>query len=141
MPEIGINPLVLKDVLFRVADDEYQAHCSAVVFTPSSSISTWKGLTPSSVHSAGSAATWTCDLTYAQDWDTEGSLSRYLYEHEGEEVNVEFQPRRGIGPSFTATIIIQPGAIGGQVDTFGETSVSCGSKGRPQLVPEGAPEA
>lgn len=135
MAAIAVNPLVLKDVVFSVGTDSYEAHVSNVTFTPSSSVLTWKGLTPSSVHSAGTAATWTADLTYIQDWETPNSLSAYLYENEGEEIEVTFKPRSGSGPSFTVTVIVQPGAIGGAVDTFGETSVSLGCKGKPVLVP------
>lgn len=137
MASIAVNPLILKDVVFSVGTDDYQAHVSSVVFTPNSSVVTWKGLTPSSVHSAGTSATWTCDLNFIQDWSSPDSLSSYLYTHAGEEVSVTFQPISGSGPSFTATLIVADGAIGGAVDTFGETSVSLGSKGKPVLVPAG----
>lgn len=134
MATIAVHPLVLKDVLLTVGTDNYEAHVSSVTFTPSASTVTWKGLTPTSVHTAGTTATWTVDLTYVQDWDTPNSLSAYLFDNEGEEVTVTFEPVNG-GDSFGATIIAAPGAIGGAVDTFGETTVSLGVKGKPVRTP------
>lgn len=133
MATIAVKPLVLKDVLLTIATDSYEAAASAVAFTPSSSPSTWTGLN-GETHSTSSPATWTCDITYVQDWETTGSLSAYLLENEGEDVEVTFKPKSGSGPSFTATISITPGAIGGTVNSFAETSVSLGST-KPELVP------
>lgn len=134
MATIAVNPLVLRDVLFTVGTDNYEAHVSNVTLTPSSSIVSWKGLTPTSVHSAGTTATWTADLTYVQDWATANSLSAYLFDHEGEEIAVVFEPVNG-GDSFSVSVIVAPGAIGGAVDTFGETSVSLGTTGKPVRIP------
>lgn len=135
MASIAVNPLVLKDVVLTFGLNSYEEHVSNVTFTPSASVITWKGLTPTSVHSAGTTATWAASLTYVQDFETTDSLAVYLFNNEGEEVEVTFKPRSGSGPSFTATLIITPGAIGGAVDTFGEATVTLGSKGKPVLVP------
>ncbi|TFC94573.1 hypothetical protein E3T28_14825 [Cryobacterium sinapicolor] len=134
MAQIAVNPLVLKDVVISFGTDSYEAAVSNVTFTPSASTITWKGLTPAAVYSAATAATWAADLTYVQDWETVNSLSRFLFDNEGAEVAATFKPRSGSGPSFTAILIVTPGAIGGAVDSFGETSVSLGSKGKPALV-------
>ena len=135
MAKIAVNPFVLKDVLLQVAADNYEAHVSQVQFDPSSSIQTWKGLTPTSVHTDATTATWQGTLAYAQDWETPNSLARYLYDHEGEEIDVVFRPRSGSGPSFSVTIIVTPGSIGGTVDAYATASVTVGCKGRPELVP------
>jgi hypothetical protein len=135
MATIAVNAFVLKDVLLSVESDNYEAHVSQVQFDPSSSIQTWKGLTPTSVHTDSTTATWTGILAYAQDWENPASLARYLYEHEGEEVDVIFKPKSGSGPSFAVTIIVTPGSIGGTLDAFATASVTVGCKGRPALVP------
>lgn len=132
MAEITVNPFVLRDVLFTVDADSYQAHVSAVTFTPASSIVNWQGLTPDATFSFPTATTWTADLEYAQDWSTADSLSRYLFEHEGDEVDVTFEPVAG-GPSITATLVIVPGAIGGTVNQVATATVSLGVKGKPVL--------
>jgi hypothetical protein len=134
MATIAVNPFILRDTLFTVASDNYEAHVSNVTFTPSSSVVNWQGLTPDATFSFGSTATWTADLTFAQDWSTANSLSRYLFEHEGDEIAVVFEPVAG-GPSVTATLIITPGAIGGEVNAVAVATVSLGVKGRPVLEP------
>lgn len=132
MAIINVDPFILRDVLFTVAADEYSAHVSSVTFTPSSSVVTWQGLKPSATFTFGATATWTCDLAYAQDWSTDESLSRYLFENEGSEIAVVFEPVAG-GPSVSATLIITPGAIGGAVNAVAVATVSLGVKGKPTL--------
>lgn len=130
MADITVAPFMLKDVDLKIGSDNYEAHVSQVEFVPSSSTVTWKGLTPTSVHSYGTTATWTCNLTFAQDWTTANSLSRYLHTNEGTEISVEFAPVTG-GAKFTATLIVTPGSIGGQVDGVATATVTLGVKGKP----------
>lgn len=133
MAVIGIAPLVLKNVEFIVGTDDYRKHVDAVTFTPTSASITWTGLGLNS-HTDVATATWTCDISYAQDWTTANSLSQYLYANEGDTVQVEFAPTDG-GPSFMANIVITPGAIGGTVNSFATTTVTLGCDGKPTLVP------
>jgi len=132
MAEIAVNPFMMRDCLFNVAADGYKSHVSSVEFVPTSAVATWKGLTPTAVFSFGSNATWVCNLGLAQDWATANALCRYLFENEGDEVAVTFEPVAG-GPSITATLIITPGAIGGAVDAVAVSTVSLGVKGKPTL--------
>lgn len=134
MAVIAVDPFILRDVLFTVAADEYSSHLSQVTFTPSSSVVTWQGLKPDATFSFGANATWTADLVFAQDWSTANSLSRYLFENEGNEIAVVFEPVAG-GPSVTATLIVTPGAIGGAVNEVATATVSLGVKGKPTLEP------
>lgn len=129
-----MTPLFLKDCLVKVAADAFQAELSAVKFTPTASTATWKGLTPSSVHTAQGTATWVAELTYAQDWDTAASLSNYLHENEGQTKTFLFEPKAG-GVGFTVSVTITPGAIGGAVDAFAESSVTLPCAGKPVKVP------
>lgn len=136
MAAIAVSPFVLKDVTLQIELDNYEAHVSQVQFDPSSSAVNWKGLTPSSVFSDVSTATWTCTLAYAQDWVTPDSLALYLHEHEGETIDVIFKPRIGTGqPSITAVLIVTPGAIGGTVDQVAVATVTLGVQGKPAIVP------
>lgn len=136
MTAIAVQPFVLKDCTLKVGTDNYEAHVSQVQFSPSSSQVNWKGLTPSSVFSDVTTATWTCSLAYAQDWTTANSLSLYLHNHEGETVDVVFQPKAGTGqPSVEATLLITPGAIGGTVDQVATATVTLGVQGKPEIVP------
>lgn len=134
MAAIAVNPIILTDCTLSIEADSYEAHVSAVEFVPSSSSVNWKGLTPSSVFSFGTTATWVCNLSFAQDWATNDSLARYLFEHEGDEIEVTFKPVAG-GPGFTATLIVTPGSIGGAVDAVAVSTVALGVKGKPVFVP------
>jgi hypothetical protein len=134
--DIAVSPFVLRDCTLKIGADNYEAHVSQVQFNPSSSTQTWKGLTPTAVFTDVTTATWTCTLAYAQDWTTPDSLSLYLHEHEGDEVEVVFVPRKGSGqPSIEAALLITPGAIGGTVDAFATASVTVGVNGKPEIVP------
>lgn len=136
MTTLPVLPLVLKDVELLIGSgtpDDFRKHVSGVIFTPSSSTATWTGL-GLNAHTDALTPTWVCQLDYVQDWKSANSLSRYLYDHEGETLPIEFQPTSGDGPSFTANVTIVPGAIGGQVNAFATTSVQLGSD-RPVLVP------
>lgn len=120
----AVNPFVLKDALFQVDVDNYEAHVSQVQFDPATSIQTWGGLTPTSTHSDVSTATWTATIALAQDWETAESLSQYLHDNEGETKTVVFKPRSGSGPSFTATITIVPGTIGGTGGVYATATIT-----------------
>lgn len=133
MALIPVNPLVLKDVEATFGADDYRKHLDTVTFTPSAAQKSWTGL-GKNTHTDTDTATWTVALAGVQDWDTPDSLSRFLYEHEGETVPFTFRPRSGSGPSFMADVVITPGAIGGAVNAFTPLSVTLGCNGRPVLV-------
>lgn len=129
-----MDPLFMKDAVLTIDATSVAAECSSVAFTPSSSIATWKGLTPTATHTQATTATWVADITFAQDWDDADSLGHLLLESEGDSVPVVFTPKAG-GQAFYATLILVPGAIGGAVDGFAEASVQLAMVGRPSLTP------
>lgn len=133
MAQIAVSPFIMRDCVLSVALDSYEKHVSAVEFVPSASIVNWKGLTPTAAFSFGSNATWVCNLSYAQDWATANSLSRYLFENEGEEIAVTFEPVAG-GPAVTASLIVAPGSIGGAIDSVAVSTVSLGVNGKPAVA-------
>lgn len=137
MPVIAVTPLHLKDYEMSIGaglTNDYAAAVNSVVFTPSTSTSTFRGGKTTAVFTETITDSWTCALGYAQDWETTGSLSRFLMENEGKTLPARFRPKTGIGPSFTADISIVPGAIGGTVAQHATTTVTLGST-RPVLVP------
>ena len=133
MPAIAVAPLILKDVTLTLGTDSYEKHVSEVRFTPSASTISWTGLGGNTVTDVATA-TWVAVLGYVQDWETVDSLSAYLLANEGESVEASFKPKSGSGPSFTATLAITPGAIGGAVNAYATTQVTLGST-KPVLVP------
>lgn len=134
MAQIAVQPIYLKDVVLTVDGDTYEKHVSGVTFTPSVTSATWKGLEPSAVFTNVGASTWMIDLAYAQDWETTDSLSAYLFANEGEEITLSFVPVSG-GGTWSATVIIVPGAVGGAVDSYATSSVSLPVQGRPTFTP------
>lgn len=134
MSVIAVTPIVLKDCVVEFGSSDFAAAISAVTFTPSSSVVTFKGLKKGSVHTDVTDATWVCGITNAQDWANPDSLSNYLHEHEGETEDVTFRPQSGVGPTITAEIVITPGAIGGAIDSTAVSTVNLGST-KPEIVP------
>lgn len=134
MVQIAVKPIVLRDCTLGIAADNYEKHVSGVSIDPSSSTVTWNGLTPDAAFTFPTATTWGVKLDYAQDWETADSLSMYLYEHEGEQVDMTFTPKAG-GLGWKVTVFIAPGSIGGQVNTVATASVTLGAVGRPTPVP------
>lgn len=127
MTLIDVKPRVFKHYALKIGADNYEKHVSGVSLVPNAPTQTWQGAHPDSSFSDVQKATWTCQLEYAQDWETANSLSRYLMEHEGEIINaVEFSPL-GSGPKFTANLTITPGTIGGAIGAFGTATVTLGS--------------
>lgn len=133
MATIAVAPFVLKDALLTIGVDNYETNVSSVKFTPSASAVTWQGLTPASAFSDAASPVWTCTLAYAQDWKTANSLAQYLLANAGAQKVCVFKPQGAAtgSPVFTATLILVPGEIGGDVNTVQVSSVTCGVVGAP----------
>lgn len=128
MSTIEVKPLVLKDVLLKIAADNYEKHVSGVMWVPSSPTASWQGLVPAASFTDTGTATYQLTLNYVQDWETDDSLAQYLHEHEGQTVEMVFTPVKGTGKkTFTADVTIVPGQIGGEVNAYATTSVTLGS--------------
>jgi hypothetical protein len=134
MPEIAVAPFVMKDAIVQIVADDFAAACSSVALNPTSSTVTFKGLKPGAVFTDVSQATWALALTFAQDWVTPGSLSRYLFANEGQTKAAVIKPQSGVGPSFNVNIVITPGAVGGAGEQVATATVTLGVSGRPELV-------
>ncbi|WP_067194167.1 hypothetical protein [Microbacterium sp. XT11] len=142
MPKIEVKPIVLRDCLLRAtlpASDsfDFEKHVSGVTLTPSTGSTTWNGLDPDASFTFPNATTWAAQLDYAQDWETEDSLSMFLFEHEGETITLLFEPVKG-GLGWQIDAVIVPGSIGGQVNAVATSSVTLGVNGRPVPVPPAA---
>ena len=136
MPKLAVVPFVLKDVILTIGTDDYARHVDEVLFTPTVKADpiTWQGLSPdASFSDAGVPETsWALTLTYAQDWDTANSLSAYLLANAGLSKTVVFQPKTGSGKAtFTATVTIAPGPIGGKGKQAATASVTMPLTGAP----------
>ena len=139
MPATAVTPtpLVLKDVSLIIGGTEtgyeFAAAVDGVTFTPSTKTITWTGLGGNTFTDV-QTATWDCQLSYPQDWDAANSLSRYLHEHEGEQVSAVFKPKSAGAASVSATLTITPGAIGGSVNAIAQATVTLGVSGKPVVA-------
>lgn len=133
MATVAATPRILRKYKLTVDVDDYEAATEQVLFQPTAETQTWTGGDGES-HSDSGPATWICTIGYVQDWDTTGSLGQYLLENEGEQVDVVFQPEAGSGPSFTSTITVVPGAIGGTNGAWPTTTAPMPCS-KPVLVP------
>lgn len=129
MPAITPVPLVVKDCLVMFTDS-YEKAVSEVAFVPSTSQISFTAVSPGAVYTDVTPATWVLNLTFVQDWDTVGSLSHFLFSHEGESLPITVEPKTG-GATITATVVIVPGSIGGTVGTYGTSTVALGVVGKP----------
>lgn len=119
MPEVDLaEPVYMDLATLKIDADNYEAAISSASFTPNSSV-VFTGINGKKI----SRSKWQLAIDHAQDWATSESLSNYLHAHEGESKTVVLVPATG-GPSFTATIAIAAGTIGGTADTLAASSVT-----------------
>lgn len=122
------EPIILKNATLRIDADNFEAAISQVSFEPTKDRQTieFVAISGDSVSdTTTSPSKWVCNITYAQDWQTDASLANYLHEHEDDVVTAVFIPQAGSGmPSFTSDLTIDPGAIGGQANQYVTSSVS-----------------
>jgi len=138
MAEVDVRPFIMRNaiIIFGGTDDFAKAVSTATI-TPAGGTTDFKGLKPSAVFTFPQANTYTLDMTYAQDWSDETSLSRYLWEHKGETVPFTLNPddttgQTGVGStSWAGTVAIVPGQVGGDVDAVATAQVSLGVVGEP----------
>lgn len=138
MPENKVNPFNITDAQLTIdldgaaPSEAFSEHVSSVICTPTSATSTWKGMKPAAVFQFVGSSVWGLALAFAQDWSETG-LSRFLFDHEGEDAVFTFAPETG-GAGFAVVATIVPGAYGGAVDATGEATSTMPVKGRPVLV-------
>lgn len=135
MPQIQPAPFVLKDVVLTLGADTFEKEVSTAELAPSSSTVAFKGLSPTAQYTDATAATWVCNLVLAQDWETSGSLSLFLWNNDGTPQPLALKPRSGSGPSFTASAIIIPPSVGGAGDAYATSTIALGLSGKPLMVP------
>ncbi len=123
MATITVEPIVLKNALLSIGLDNYEKHVSSVELVPAPNAQTFHGLGDNSNVISGKT-TWTANISFAQDWKTADSLSKYLFNNQGEIKHMTFSPENGVGDAFEGDILIQPGSIGGAVDSIAVTSIT-----------------
>ncbi|OII04313.1 hypothetical protein [Curtobacterium sp. MCBA15_008] len=119
--------IYMKNVTFKVASKDYAAQLSSVTLTPNTTTATWNGFN-GAVQKNQSPADWQADITFGQDWSDDG-LSAFLYDNEGDEVEIQFTVAGG--PTFTAQATLAAPSAGGAVNAFAESTASLPIDGKP----------
>lgn len=130
MPIIPLTkPYTMKNATFAVAADNYETALTGVTFNPTAG-----GIVQLINGSQISGdASWVCQLGTIQDLAPTG-LTRYLMDHEGEEIAAAFVPELE-GPTVNATITVTPGAFGGVADNDPkQAQVNLPVKGKPTFT-------
>jgi hypothetical protein len=123
------QPYTMKNATFAVAADNYETALTGVTFNPTAG-----GIVQLINGSQISGdASWVCQLGTVQDLAPTG-LTRYLMDHEGEELAVTFVPELE-GPTVNATLTITPGTFGGAADNNPkQAQVNLPVKGKPTFT-------
>ena len=141
MTIIEVTPFIMRNAIVSFAANDFAKAVSSATLTPSGGTTPFKGLKPDAVFTFPQSVTWTLDLEFAQDWSADTSLSRYLFEHQGETIAATLNPddKTSGTTSWAITVAIAPGAVGGPVDSVATSTVSLGIVGAP--VPTTVPPA
>jgi len=138
MAIINPSPIMMGNASIKIggaSGNNYEGAVSSVEFQPSGGSVNFKGLAATATYTYATSPTWQLALTFAQDWETTGSLSNYLFDNQNKTVQVDVFPVAGTGKKgFSAQVIIQPGSIGGAVDSVAVATVTLGVIGAPTRV-------
>lgn len=138
MAAIAVQPHVLKDMVFTVGLDDYEAHLSSCEIVPTTETPQikWQGLTPTAAFSeAGTPTTsWALVVNSAQDWETANSFSQYCMTNARTTKSVVLKPQRGKGKKFSFDVTIVPGRIGGELNTVATAGLTMPIDGEPIMA-------
>lgn len=135
MAKIATEALYIQDATLKIDADNYESAITGAVLTPTYPNPT---VAIDGTQHPGKPK-WAAKIDYLQDL-APTSFTRYVFEHDGEEKDMEFVPEDG-GPVIEATIRILSGNLGGAADKNADATVTLPVKGRPTITdPEPDPE-
>lgn len=133
MAKIAAKPVLFKAPV-SFGTDEYSAHLNRAEFVPTQPTASYTDL-DGKVTNFGGDSGWVLEIGGCQDWETVNSLSQYLNEHEGEEIDVSFP---FAGATHEATVIAAAVNIGGTINTPAQFSKTLQVQGKPVSTPIGS---
>lgn len=78
--------------------------------------------------------TWVLNLTFAQDWSTNG-VSTFLFDNAGQLVPFDMDLLGAGEPTATGNVFVQAGSFGGTAGTPLSSQVALPVEGRPDITP------
>lgn len=137
MAQVAISPHYLRNIGVQIGTDNFERAVNSVRFTPTAGTATWKGGTPADVYTGVGASTWTATLNIGQDLKTTTSLVNYLMANEGKTVQLVYvmdtTATAGSKPTVTAQVILSCPELGGDMETWLESSLTFGVVGKPAV--------
>ncbi|RDV44139.1 hypothetical protein DOE76_13930 [Leifsonia sp. ku-ls] len=139
MASVPVTAFVMGECDFIIEDDNYSAALSSAAIQVDQGTVDWAGMAAGSSFTFPTTPKYSIPITYAQDWASDDSLSVYLWTNKGQTKNVTFAPKKG-GRSWTATVIITSGNVGGALNSVADASVTLAVIGEPVMgeIPTGA---
>ncbi len=120
---IPAAPYFMYDVTVKLGADTYEEALTSVKFTPTTPKVTFKGLAKNSKTFVGTP-TWVSALTFAQDLASAASLHKLLHSTApGTPIVLELIATE-TGEKVRATILVEPGELGGDVETVPTSAVT-----------------
>lgn len=123
LKELTLEAFTEYTVIVGAGTDDYAEHTASCAFVPNGGTEVrWKGGTPTARRQHRTLSDWTCQMKIAQDFTTNG-LAKFYLDNEGETVPHAFTPVGG-GPTFYADLVVAAPQIGGDIDTYGEATIT-----------------
>lgn len=128
------DPTYMTESVLSIGATDYAAEVSGFQLVPTYQTATFKGLKAGSVFTRSGKGTWVLTINFGQDHELATSLSTFLFVNEGTQYAFSVEPVDG-GTAFSGQLIAQAGPIGGEVDQFGNSTVTLPVLGKPVRTP------
>jgi hypothetical protein len=127
-----LGAYVLRDATFTVEATDYANQCTSVVLTPEQPTQTLKTMVPDGIVQDVDSAVWTCSINGVQDYKAAQGLARLLTDMAGEQLDIVFTPRNGVGNAkATVTVVGKAVPFGGEQGAFTTFSIDLPVIGEP----------
>lgn len=126
-----LGAYVLRDANFTVEATDYANQATSVVLTPEQPTQTLRTMVPDGIVQDVDSAVWTCSINGVQDYVAARGLARLLTDMAGQQIDIVFTPRVGVGTKATVTCIAKAVPFGGEQGAFTTFSVELPVVGAP----------
>ena len=131
MPDIA-NAAFFPAGTILIGTDGYKAAIESAVLTPTTPTEVIRDIGGGITNVAG-APEWDLTLSIMQDLKTTNSHTQYLITNQGTKKTIVYTPL-ATGKSFTVTVLIIAGAVGGPAKAIAKSSVKLLVDGQPTIA-------
>ena len=131
MPDIA-NAAFFPAGTILIGTDGYKAAIESAVLTPTTPTEVFRDI-GGGISTVAGLPEWDLTLSFAQDLKTTNSLTQYLITNQGAKKTIVYTPL-ATGKSFTVTVLIIAGAVGGPANAIAKSSVKLLVDGQPTIA-------